>query len=185
MKIIFSALLIIIPFISVFQNQEVDRRNGFKEIKMGFNYENFTGIREIPSSSPNQIIGIWNTSDEDLGDLFDNKIDFFELTFDKLTKKLIILRAVIIIKKPWPEPSVFSKFKSINEKLMHTLGSPDKSNQDDGLSFMWIGDKTAMGLLLSPEKLDLDDEQNIVGLTSIKFVVLSIDFIEKNANKGF
>jgi len=38
---------------------------------------------------------------------------------------------------------------------------------------------------LSPEKLDLDDEQNIVGLTSIKFVVLSIDFIEKNANKGF
>ena len=184
MKKIYLVVLLIFPIFVCGQNEEVDRRNGFKEIKLGANYDSFIGIKEIESSNPNHISGIWNTSDDELGYFFDNKIDLFELTFDRKTKELIILRAVVIIKKPYSDPTVFNKYKDVTERLIYALGNPNKVSEN-GLSMNWYGNNTIMSLLLTPEQLDLDDEANITGLTTLKFVVLSPEAIAKNVEKGF
>lgn len=67
MKNIFTICqIILLVSISYSQNTEVDRRNGFKVIKLDSHYINFEGITEISHNDTNKIIGLWNTSDKDL-----------------------------------------------------------------------------------------------------------------------
>lgn len=176
-SILFTALL-------YGQNQEVDKRNGFKDIKLGSHYSSFKGIRNTKSNDPNNIKGLWSTSDKNLGYFFNNEIDFFELTFDKGTKELIAMQIVLLIKKPYSDPSVYGKYFSLADKLTMFLGKASKVKQKE-MSILWYGAKVGMGFKLESESLDYDDDNNLRGITSLRFSVVSFEVIEKQMKKGF
>lgn len=185
MKNIFTICLIIfLVSISYSQNTEVDKRNGFKDIKLGSHYTNFEGITEISNNDTNKIIGLWNTSDKDLGYFFEDKIDFFELTFDKSSKELIAIKVVLLINKPYTEPSAINKFKNIADKLITVLGNPDKTMKEI-LGLVWFGNKISMSFTFNPEKMDIDKDGNTIGLTSLKLIIFSNNEAKNNINKGF
>lgn len=187
MKIIkktFLHILLLFTVLAYSQNEEVDKRNGFKSIKLGSHYLSFKGIKDISSSNPNNIVGLWGTSDKELGYFFNNKIDFFELTFDKKTKELITIQVVVVINKPYTDPSVYKKYFSIADKLVLALGTASSSNQKE-MSILWLGSKLGMGLTLKSESLDFDDNGKIKGIASIKFSVVSLNKKEEQIKKGF
>jgi hypothetical protein len=181
----FLILFLLAPMICISQNLKVDERNGFKSIKLGTLFENFEGIQIIPVGNDSQIVGIWKTSDMDLGYLFDNKINFFELTFSKDTERLIIIKAMIYIQKPYIDPTVLGTWKSINDKLIIALDQPDYSRMEGELAMEWRGNKTVMATNLKPEKLAFDEDGNTIGISSIAFVIFNLDKVVKSVNKGF
>lgn len=179
--------LVILLFTCLFldaQNQELDDRNGFKEIKLGSHYDMFKGIYQIGSKDPKTIAGLWSTSDPDLGYLFDEKIDVFELEFDKQSKDLQKFRVNIVIKKPYTDPEVFRRFKSICDKLISVLGKPDRDMKDE-MGFIWKGNKVLMGFLMHPEQMKFNDEGKTVGLTTLTLMFASIEGLKEKTSKGF
>jgi hypothetical protein len=183
-KVICTLFFLSIIGLSFGQNLELDKRNGFKQIKLGTYYLSFNGIREFPSKNPNSIIGIWKTSDSDLGYLFNEKISYFELEFDKNSKELKTMRINIVIEKPCTDPEVFERFKTINDKFIYALGKPDQTMKDT-LGFMWYGKKIAMGFMLSAQEMKLDKNNRAVGLTSLILVYSSIENFKEETIKGF
>jgi len=176
---------IFLTFLSYSQNLEVDKRNGFKDIKLGSDPMSFGEIEELPTDDPNRTRAYWRTQDKELGYFFNNKIDFFELTFDK-NEGLISIQIVIVIKKPYTDSSVSKKFKSIANKLVIALGNPSKVKVDS-MELLWFGNKVGMSLKIESESLYYDDNGEIKGLTSLKFYVVSYDRVEKEKEikKGF
>ncbi|WP_320815621.1 hypothetical protein [Flavobacterium sp.] len=166
------------------QNLEVDKRNGFKDIKLGDHISMFEGIKEAPFDYPTKIIGLWNTTDENLGYFFDDKVDYFELTFDRTTKKLISISVVLLIKKPYSDPSVLKKYKEINSKLIIALGSPSSVGEKT-ISLSWFGNNVMMSFSLNSEQIKFDEDANAIGLTSLKFLIMSKKNIKENVKKGF
>jgi hypothetical protein len=183
-KAIYTLLVLLITGLSFGQNLELDKRNGFKQIKLGSSYLSFNGIVEIPSKSPNSISGIWKTSDLDLGYLFNEKISFFELEFDKNSKELKIMRINIAIEKAYTDPEVFEKFKIINDKLIYALGKSDQT-MDDTMGFIWYGKKAAMAFMLIPQEMKFDKNYKQIGLTSLILTFSSIENFKEDTKKGF
>jgi len=184
-KNVFSLIFLITSILTVHcQNKELDERNGFKVIKLGSHIDRFEGIKEIQSGDPNTIVGFWNTSDPDLGYLFDEKIDIFELGFDRTSKKLKSLKIVIYIKEPYYNPIVFEKFIKIYENIISVLGKP-LGSMKDVRGFYWEGEKVAMALFTKAEELKLNDDGEVIGLSAIYLSFVSINSIINEAEKGF
>lgn len=185
MKRIILLVIILLPLFVFSQNKEVDKRNGFKEIKLGEPIESFGNLKVLPQSDDTKIVGIWNTSENNLNFIFSYKIDFFELTFDKESRKLIMLDANIIIKKPYIDKSVTNIWKSINDKLIVSLGSPSKVRNNPVFSLEWYGKSTIITTRLIPDEMKLDDNANTIGLTRIIFTVLNPEAIQEKLKQGF
>lgn len=183
-KAIYTLLVLLITGLSFGQNLELDKRNGFKQIKLGSSYNSFNGITELPSKNPNSIIGLWKTSDSDLGYLFNDKISFFELEFDKNSKELKTIRINIVIEKPYTNPEVFERFKVINDKFIYALGKPDQTMKDM-MGFIWYGEKVAMGFMLKAQEMKLDKDYRTVGLTSLILTFSSMGDFKEDTRKGF
>lgn len=177
-------LLAFVSSISYSQNLEIDKRNGFKSIKLGSHLSYFEGATELTSNDPSKIVVLWNTDDADLGYFFDNRIDFFELTFDKATKELIMMKVVVMYKKPFSDSSVLEKFKEISKKLIVVVGKPSKV-LDNELSMMWFGERVGMSFLCKPRSIDYDEDGNVIGITTFELVYLTKDAFKKVTNKGF
>ncbi len=174
----------LISSILVSQNLEVDKRNGFKTIKLGSHYSDFDNITETTSNVPNTIVGIWKTSDEELGYLFGDKIDFFELTFNKETKELIMLKAVVLIMKPYTDSIPLNRFDTIAKKIIAVLGKPSRVKEGE-LNLMWFGNEVGMSFSYKSESLDYDKDYNVIGQTSLNLTILRKDSLKENLNKGF
>ena len=183
-KTIYTLFILLITGLTIGQNLELDKRNGFKQIKLGSTYNSFNGIVDISCKNPNSICGLWKTSDSNLGYLFNDKIDVFELEFDKDSKELKIIRIYIAIQKPYTDPEVFERFKAINEKLISVLGKADRA-MTDLMGFMWFGNKVAMGIMLKAEEMKYDTISKIIGSTSIILTFSSIENIKEGTKKGF
>lgn len=183
-----TLLLIIFTFLIssnlVSQNLEVDKRNGFKTIKLGSHYTDFDKITEMPNDIPNTIVGIWTTTDENLGYFFENKIDFFEFTFDKETKELIMLKAVIVVMKPYTDSFPLNKFDDTAKKIVAVLGNPSMVKEDE-LNLMWFGKEIGMSFSYKALSLDYDKDANVIGQTSLNLTIFNKDKLKRNLNKGF
>jgi hypothetical protein len=162
------------------QNDELDRRNGFKTIKLGTHYNKFTGLEDIKPSKEtthllsNEIRAYYEPNDDNLKYLFGYKIDFIALNFDKKTKRLIVIELYLFNKK---SDNDFKEFNDINDKFSIVLGDSDDSKVT---SKMWYGKKVALGLTVG---YDSSDKDNI--LTTKKVSFISLDSIKNNAEYGF
>ncbi len=183
-KIIYTLFFLLTIGLSFGQNSEVDSRNGFKKIKLGSQYDAFNGIVDFPCKNPKSICGLWKTSDSDLGYLFNEKIDYFELEFDGISRALNVIRINVVIKKPYTDPEVFERYKAIGDNLKFALGKPNKI-LEDVFGFMWYGEKVAMALILNPQEMKLDENHKTVGLTNITLTFSLINNIKANATNGF
>lgn len=191
--------------LSYSQNKEVDKRNGFKSIKLGSHYSQFKGLKEMPTKDRDYIIALWETSDNKLSYLFNNKINFFELHFDKKTKKLIVIKAIITLLNAYTNPIVTEKYSEIKNKFEISLGNADyvKSfieeaidktikngyllNQDI-LKTFWYGTNTDMSFDLVVNNAKFDEDMNIKTkecITSFVLTIYSVKNIKNKINEGF
>ena len=115
--------------------------------------------------------------------IFSYKIDFFELTFDKKTKKLITLQANIVFQRIIDEP-LLDVWKSINDNLIVGLGSPNRVGTEDS-TLSWYGKSTHMITQIVPQEMKLDEEGKIKGITRIVFTVLNPIAVKKISKQGF
>ncbi|WP_313098748.1 hypothetical protein [Epilithonimonas sp.] len=166
-------------------NAKVDERAGFKSLKLGQDYNDFSSLFPVASKNPNKIVGIWRTNDDELSKLFDNEISHFELTFDKSSKKLVTIEAAILITKPYTDPIVFNTYKSVADNLVSVLGKPTEVFKDS-YGMCWVGERIFMSVNINPQDLKLDKNNNAIGTTTISFVVdSSIIENKKNLKNGF
>lgn len=205
MKKLTSLIVILFCTLSYSQNKEVDKRNGFKTIKLGSDYSQFKGFKETNTKNRDYIIGFWGTSDENLGYLFDNKISLFELHFDKKTKKLVVIKAIIIIQKAYSNPVISERYGNIKNKLELSLGNAnyvksfvdeaiDKTIQNgyllnqDLIKTFWYGTNVDMSFDLVVNNAKFNEDMVIKPkecITSFVLTIYSVRNIKNNINNGF
>lgn len=185
MKFIYLFLAILLSTVLHSQNTEVDIRNGFKKIKLGSHISQFENLQSLYTNNYEKIsIHMWKPDEEELKYLFDEKIDVFELHFDKNDRKLVMIKAHVIIDKPYVDPMVIKKYKEINDNFISVLGNPNKVSKKS-YTTGWFGNKVAMLFKLSPNELKLDDNANTIGSTEFVLTFLEINRFNKKLDEGF
>lgn len=163
-------ILLISLFIYSFvfsQNLELDKKNGFKTIKLGTSMNSFENLKELPNSNKDIIDTIYMTSDEDLQYLFNHKIHAINLSFDKTSKKLIGIRLIIVVKKPLTDLKVLNKFKAIADDIIAVYGNPNHVTEKT-MILSWIGNHTALSVYLTPVgEITLGKDDELEGTTNI------------------
>ena len=135
------------------QNQEVDNRNGFKNLKLGTSIMQFENL-DVINKTKFQTSASWMPSKgSELNYLFDNKIDLFTLVFDREDKLSQIKLSLFKQVKP-NDHSMANQFKLIERKLSSVLGKPSSMPEEllktlknkIYINLMWKGEKVAMFL---------------------------------------
>lgn len=190
MKKIITFILFISFTVCNAQSFELDKRNGFKTVKLGTDINQFQNIK-ILNKTNFKTTAIWTPSiDSDSGYLFEDKIDVFELTFNP-ENKLSIIKLSLFKNVKSNETTMVSKFKYINEKLISVLGKPkpmpkellERLNNGTYINLKWSGEKVLMFLSFRVNDRYLDKNDNYVLTQSINLI-----FMEKGKtdySKGF
>ena len=168
---------------SLAQNLKVDKRNGFKSLNLGTSIEKFENL-VIISKTRFKISALWTPKNTELHYLFEEKIDYFELSFDPNTLELIAIHINILFKKVYTDPNVYNKFFKMSTKLVLALGSPIKVDSEK-LEFIWLGNKVGMSFRLKPLDIDFDDNGEIIGSTSLILDISSLNQSRKLIKNGF
>lgn len=189
--ILYKRFLIILLFTMSFsclaQTHELDKRNGFKTMKFGDNMSNFRGLQEFSKSNDKDYIRtIWKTNDSELGYLFDDKIDYFQLFFTRDTKKLAYIQAVVLVHLPFTNTKVLDKFDDYRKSFSSVLGTHNDVIKDHIVGVVWYGKTVAMSLTMDAEKMDLDENGNPTGITSYSLSFYNSDYLnQKSVSEGF
>ena len=180
---ILTIIFLMLYSISNAQNQELDKRNGFKSLKLGTNIDQFQDL-EITSKKKDETSAIWTPSiDSELNNLFNDKIDLFTLVFDK-NKNLSKILIKLIVKGKNGDRTAKNKYDLIKGKMTSILGKP-KTNPKNPNLVLWKGTKVKMYLSLKYETGKMNDEDKFITLHSIDVVILSSDGLKEKISKGF
>ncbi|PZD79651.1 hypothetical protein DNG35_01200 [Mesonia sp. K7] len=169
--------------ISNAQNLEVDKKDGFKTVKLGTNITEFEYLKELKVNNPDKIICLWSPKESDLQHLFNEKIDGFQLYFDRDSKKLESINAVIFIEKPMNDSFVIKKFYSLADKIKIALGNPSEV-LDKNMGLLWGGNEVLISLVLKPQETEFKDGR-VTGTSTIEFAIASLSAIKNDATSGF
>lgn len=184
LRLLLTLIVLLFSQIILSQNVELDKRGGFKSIKLGDSLENFNGF--IIKSTDNGLInGVWFPMNGELQYLFDLEIDFFELEFDNKSKKLIkIIVPIVEVEKIENEKYNYLKmFGSNFGKFVAVLGKADECNSEKK-SCWWFGNKTAMNWNYEVKPNLLENGQMYM-IETLRLTYMDMPYFENKVNKGF
>jgi hypothetical protein len=122
--------------------------------------------------------------DAELHYLFEEKIDYFELSFYPNTLDLIGIHINLLFKKTYTDPSILNKFDNISTKLVLAPGSPSKVDSEE-LTSVWLVNEVGMCFRIKPLDVDFDDNSEIIGATALILDISSLNHNKKLIKNGF
>lgn len=162
---------------------ELDKRNGFKTLKIGDNISKYQNNLTLISSDSKTSANTYDytTSDEELYNVFDSKMIQILLTFDK-DKKMVTIMLHKFFKDQDALQEAITFSKSLEDKFVTLFGNAS--------SKIHINTKEAMqiGLIWVGSKINLKsyvDYQGFEKGTFSKIVVSDNDFVAKAFKSGF
>lgn len=175
-KISLLIILLIQANLLFSQIEILDEKNGFKSLQLGTTIEEFN----FPNSqmiSDNELI-LYNTSDSELKQVFNTKMDSLFIYFNENELAGIILQKNF--KSNYDFEAGMREVENLRKKFTEVLGKHNTAANDEfGFGPVWAAEKVTLYVLYQLEEMKIDDSGNPMAISNVKVM-----FLKKTKKSG-